>query len=332
MNELPLRKLISDFDGTTTGPQDFKGPIGQRIKASLIDLDVINFETIEFPCTEIINSDDLNSDQRFLHEICCAISKGVLSEQLKKRKIGPICHSRWTTTANRILRVYVSDEEPSDILKTIAEFIVKVYAPAMFAIKHKSSMVYGPIHLAQIVKSSQFLPPVYRGIVNNNIAINGYFAHPEHITLALLNDEDENIRLKGWNSILTARENIPEEESIRHFRIPEINFSCTSYLNLIDYEKAVHTNPPILIDFPFTRADIDELASKQILEHEFAKHFKKIPCHTQAVERTVKIVTEPSQHVCGNDARDGMILTTLSSRKAMPKFSSKQDYAKSLSF
>lgn len=191
-------------------------------------------------------------------------------------------------------------------------------------------MVYGPIHLAQIVKSSQFLPPVYRKYVNENIAINSYFAHAENITLAMLNDEDEHIRRKGWNRILSARENAPKTKSIRVFRVPDINFSCTNYLDLIDYDKAEHTNPPILIDFPFTRADIDELSSKRILEHEFAKHLKNLPCHTQAVERSVKLVAEASQRVCGQEARNGMILNTLHSRNSMPKFDSKKDFAKSL--
>lgn len=220
MIELPLRALMTKLDGPTTGPKSFSGPLGKRLKEYNY-LDVIEFEPIEFPCTvENIESisDDLSTDQRYLYEICSAISKGVVSEQLKNRTIGPISHSRWTTLANRTLRIYVSDEQPSGDLKTIVNFIMKVYAPAMFAIKYQSSMVYGPIHLAQIVKSSQFLPLEYREIVNNSIQINGFFAHPEHISLAMLNDEDEAIRKKGWNSILFARERECDEESIRVFR------------------------------------------------------------------------------------------------------------------
>lgn len=99
--------------------------------------------------------------------------------------------------------------------------------------------------------------------------------------------------------------------------------------DLIEYEEAIHTNPPILSDFPFTRADIDELSSKRLLEHEFAKYLKNIPAHTQAVERSVKLVSTASLKVCGQEARNGLLLNTLCSRNAMPKFDSKQDYAKS---
>ena len=40
-----------------------------------------------------------------------------------------MAHSRWLTTANRILRLYVSTDKPSQALKIIIEYIMKVYAP-----------------------------------------------------------------------------------------------------------------------------------------------------------------------------------------------------------
>ncbi|GBL73723.1 hypothetical protein AVEN_230709-1 [Araneus ventricosus] len=55
----------------------------------------------------------------------------------------------------------------------------------------------------------------------------------------------------------------------------------------------------------------------------FWRNFDKFPCHTQAVERCVKLVTEASQKVLGSNSRDGFIRTTLLSRSSMPNFSSK---------
>ena len=51
-----------------------------------------------------------------------------------------------------------------------------------------------------------------------------------------------------------------------------------------------------------------------------------IPCHTQAVERHIKIVTEASASVIGMKNRDSFILNKLESRKVMPKFESKCDF------
>ncbi|CAH1099116.1 unnamed protein product [Psylliodes chrysocephalus] len=53
---------------------------------------------------------------------------------------------------------------------------------------------------------------------------------------------------------------------------------------------------------------------------------KSYPCHTQAVEWAVKIVTEASAAVCGGDNRDGVIRAKLESHRIMPSFGSKQDY------
>ncbi|GBN51518.1 hypothetical protein AVEN_246339-1 [Araneus ventricosus] len=47
------------------------------------------------------------------------------------------------------------------------------------------------------------------------------------------------------------------------------------------------------------------------------------PCHTQAVERGVKLVTEASQKVVGSNSTDDFITTALLSRSSMPGFSSK---------
>ena len=52
----------------------------------------------------------------------------------------------------------------------------------------------------------------------------------------------------------------------------------------------------------------------------------KFPCHTQSVERCVKLVTEAASAVCGPEARHGFIRCKLQARALMPKFESKLDY------
>jgi len=54
--------------------------------------------------------------------------------------------------------------------------------------------------------------------------------------------------------------------------------------------------------------------------------YPKYPCHTQAVERCVKLVTESAKAVCGVKARDGFIRVRLESRKIMPVFNTKAQY------
>ena len=50
------------------------------------------------------------------------------------------------------------------------------------------------------------------------------------------------------------------------------------------------------------------------------------PCHTQSVERHVKMVTEAASSVCGDLRRDGYIRAKLLSRKYIPHFGSKKDW------
>ncbi|KAF2899676.1 hypothetical protein ILUMI_06499 [Ignelater luminosus] len=50
------------------------------------------------------------------------------------------------------------------------------------------------------------------------------------------------------------------------------------------------------------------------------------PCHTQATERCVKLVTEASAMVCGKEQRDGFIRTRIESRQPMKAFNTKKEF------
>ncbi len=57
-------------------------------------------------------------------------------------------------------------------------------------------------------------------------------------------------------------------------------------------------------------------------------HIFRYPCHLQAVERCVKLVTEATAAVCGNESRDGFIRSKITSRTVLPKFETKGQYRK----
>lgn len=54
--------------------------------------------------------------------------------------------------------------------------------------------------------------------------------------------------------------------------------------------------------------------------------FPKFPCHTQAAERTVKLVTETTAAFCGQDARDGFIRTRKGSLSLSNVFGTRKDF------
>jgi hypothetical protein len=137
-NELPLRHLLQKLDGRTSGPKAFTGPIGKRL-TNCEDLPVVPFASITFENCPDITSADLSSDQQYLYAMCQAVSSGSCHADLALQKPGPLVHSRWLTTANRLLRLYVSTENPSENLVALASYVVKVYAPVWFTIKVHSS-------------------------------------------------------------------------------------------------------------------------------------------------------------------------------------------------
>ncbi|GBL92278.1 hypothetical protein AVEN_35830-1 [Araneus ventricosus] len=97
-------------------------------------------------------------------EICEAINCGHRRESLSKRNPGKVCHSRLLTTANRILGLFVADENPSEALFILSTFIVKVYAPMWFKIKTKPSVIYGAQHLHQSVVLSSYLSSDFKDV------------------------------------------------------------------------------------------------------------------------------------------------------------------------
>ena len=83
---------------------------------------------------------DLSTDQRYLYEICQSVINGSCSEELGRRNPGKIAHSRWLTTANRILRLYVSTVNPSPAFQLLTTFIVQAYVPVWFANQEEAKL------------------------------------------------------------------------------------------------------------------------------------------------------------------------------------------------
>ncbi|KAG0718000.1 hypothetical protein GWK47_053344 [Chionoecetes opilio] len=86
---------------------------------------------------------DLSTDQRYGYKIVCAVRDGVLPAGLALSEIRPVNHSRWLTTANRLLMLWVLKHglkgKNLKNLHFIVEFIIGVYCPCWFNVKVKHS-------------------------------------------------------------------------------------------------------------------------------------------------------------------------------------------------
>ena len=306
-NELPLRHLIQKLDGATTGPLTFSGPIGAKLETCQT-LPIVPFIPLQnnLPLMSDPQELQLSTDQNYLLEIVNAVATGIVSESLSHKSPGKLSHARWLTAANRILRLYVSTRRPSRNLKILSEYIVRVYAPVWFHIRLHPTIKDGPKHLFQLITLSRYLPQAMKAIIDPIITRNSFFAHPENLLLAMLYDDRPLIQQVAQDTILQARAQATVREK---FQVPLLNFDAGDYVNLIDWEATVATEPPLLRGI-----ELENLSDMDF------------PCHTQAVERCVKLVTEASSKVCGAENRHGYILNLIAARIHLPTYHSKQEY------
>ena len=115
--------------------------------------------------------DDLSTDQYYAYKICLAIITGNCDDDLQYLEVGSVVHSRWLTLGCRILRYYVSLDEPPQNLEILVNFCLTVYFPKAFFnfIKRINSL------------TNQDLRQVAQNVVQRN----GYFGHPESILIAM---------------------------------------------------------------------------------------------------------------------------------------------------
>ena len=326
-NELPLRHLLHHLDGRTKGPNHLTGPIGSRL-LKCETMPVVEFRAIKVSNLPA-NSDelDLSKDQRYLLEICHAVSKGSCPPNLEHRNPGPLNHSRWLTTANRILRLYIACQQPTEQLITLVTFIMRVYAPTWFKIKCNPSYMSGPKNLWFMISASRYLPDELKSIIDPVIQRNAYFAHQENILVAMLSDSRTEIRELAYNRIMLTRSKEKKmEPTPREFVIPKLNFHAKEYTDLIDFQYSQRYEPPLTKKLTVNELKAVVQGKESSAGKESSTVSKRYPCHAQAVETHVKLVTESSVCVCGQKERDEFIKTRIVAREIMPKLETKSDY------
>lgn len=316
-NELILRNLFEHYDGRKTGPSSFAGPLSKKIvdceKLPLVEYLPVS-PGADLP--EDINT-DLSTDEKYLLQICNAVAGGQCSEELTNKKPGRVHHAQWLTTACRMLRLYVSTLNPNEKLKNLVEVVMKVYAPVWFAIRKNPDCYMGAKHVFLRRKLLRCSKKEVTNVIDQVISRNAFFAHCENILLAMMTDEDIEFRIRALRIIRNCRSK--PEIDVRVFRVPKINFQASEYTELITWDNV--TEPPIIKCIPN-----DQLEDLVMTNFYSLKEVLNFPCHTQAVERHIKLVTEASKSVTGPEARDAKIKTVLLSRSAMPHFQTKSNW------
>ncbi|GBO05495.1 hypothetical protein AVEN_263789-1 [Araneus ventricosus] len=88
----------------------------------------------------------------------------------------------------------------------------------------------------------------------------------------------------------------------------------------IDWSNCVVTEPPLTMHIK--DKDLKEMCK----EKQFpALTFEEFPCHTQSVERCVKLISEAAMKVCDDTARYGYIRAQFQARKELPTLTTRDN-------
>ena len=324
LNELPLRKVFIMIDGKTLGPNLYSGEIGKQLD-NFENTDIILFEPIAISEgfeTQLQELTDISSNQRYLRDIILGISDGYIHDRLKTRSPGKLGYARWLTTANRILRVYVSTSIPSTNMIKLVKFIIYVYASSWFGIRSKPIFTKSPIQIFKMLRAVRDLgiPEITREC-DAIIKRNAFSLHPESILCCMLVDSRLMIRHEAVKRILRAR--INNETGIREFNLSNYKFN----LDADDYYMLTEYDEDTWLESVLTKHISTELLKSHTPSASPKFTFKQYPSHTQSVERVIRIVSQTAIMSCNPEMRDGRIRSTILARELMPKrYDSKKDF------
>ena len=138
----------------------------------------------------------------------------------------------------------------------------------------------------------------------------------------MLESSEKTVRCKAVDMIKKARENPPKVQKmkvlkgVRKFSVPSLNWNPSSQWDIIDLENVKIYEPSIL-----EKLNADDLKTTESAPHLFPN----FPLHSQSVERSVKLVTEASSKVVGEQRRHEHVLSIIEARKIRKPCSTKSD-------
>ena len=232
--------------------------------------------------------------------------------------LGKLGYARWLTVANRILRHYVSFSDPTANLILMENFVINVYAKAWFSIKTKSLFTDSPTHVFNMIQNavqlddSRVSEVMFRVIENNSLALRS-----ENLLCAMLPDSRPDIRSQAIEKILDIRKKFSARDFRKFIKPSNINFQANDYYELIGKDNWLES---ILTDEYLSEY------LESVLDSSEPFSFPKFPCHTQSVERHLRLVSETFSMIADQKLRDSRINITLAKRELMPKFIIRKDF------
>jgi len=128
--------------------------------------------------------------------------------------------------------------------------------------------------------------------------------HYENFIYTLIMSEDQSTQIKGWKLIRQMRSMPLGSDDLRK-KIPKINWKASAWSSMVDLtQTSFNLEPPVVNSF-----DINDIAD--FCKYRTTCKLSNFPCHSQGVERAVKLVNETCKMVYGEENRHQPIPTLL---------------------
>ena len=95
-------------------------------------------------------------------------------------------------------------------------------------------------------------------------------------------------------------------QSMQKFTIPKLQWEAQSWYEILDWDSV-----EVFLPFILERLSDEDLEDVKLTPQSFPDY----SCHSQSVQRVVKLVSSASQIVCGEKKRQEHILSLLGGRK-----------------
>ena len=148
----------------------------------------------------------------------------------------------WLITANRVLRFYISTAYHDEHWIKLVNFVVKAFTPMWFEIKANHYFTSRTRHIFKAVSLMKQESGEVQKVVFPVLQRSAYFAQPEKILIAMLEDENANNRELARRRIKKSRSE-KSSKKVRGFKTPELNFECKDCHNSISWQSTDVTEP-----------------------------------------------------------------------------------------
>ena len=176
-----------------------------------------------------------------------------------------------------------------------------------------------PVFIFGMIQNIRLQSPTIGKAALENLNFNAFGLLPKNVLYSMICSDNMMVRRLAIMKILSIRKSTTTK---RLNKIPVIKYDAAHWYELIDLSQPGICEPALT-------ADIDAEILSDAMEKGINLQLLVLPCHSQSVERAVKLTSEASHLVYGQETRHRHIVTKYCCRQVRPSFAFKASYSQS---